>query len=125
MQRTVLVAPLLAIAAVLAGSSIWVISRVRRTAAERERRRRLALHLRGRLGDANVTEVAGDTIYYTYTVHGVSYTASQDISQLRAYIHSDLDRLFGPVSLKYSPRNPANSIVICEQWSGLREGPRA
>jgi len=22
--------------------------------------------------------------------------------------------------MKYDPRNPANSIVLCEQWSGLR-----
>ena len=30
------------------------------------------------------------------------------------------DRLIGVVSLKYSPKNPANSILICEEWSGLR-----
>jgi hypothetical protein len=24
------------------------------------------------------------------------------------------------VSVKYDPRNPANSIVLAEQWSGLR-----
>jgi hypothetical protein len=28
--------------------------------------------------------------------------------------------LIGPASLKYAPRNPANSILICERWSGLR-----
>ena len=27
-----------------------------------------------------------------------------------------------PVSVKYDPRNPANSIVLAEQWSGLRVG---
>ena len=29
--------------------------------------------------------------------------------------------LVGPVTLKYSTRNPANSIIICEEWSGLRQ----
>ena len=49
------------------------------------------------------------------------YTASQDISQLGDYVHCDLERLTGRVaSLKYSPRNPANSIILCEEWSGLR-----
>jgi hypothetical protein len=28
--------------------------------------------------------------------------------------------LAGPAIVKYIPRNPANSIVICEEWSGLR-----
>jgi hypothetical protein len=26
----------------------------------------------------------------------------------------------GPVSVKYDARNPANSIVLAENWSGLR-----
>ena len=34
----------------------------------------------------------------------------------------DPDRLIGPVYMKYTPRNPANSIIVCEQWSGLRAG---
>jgi len=25
-----------------------------------------------------------------------------------------------PVAVKYDPRNPANSIVIAEEWTGLR-----
>jgi hypothetical protein len=29
--------------------------------------------------------------------------------------------MIGPVSVKYDPRNPANSIVISEQWNGLRK----
>jgi len=28
--------------------------------------------------------------------------------------------LVGVANLKYSPKNPANSILICEEWSGLR-----
>jgi len=57
-------------------------------------------------------------------VAGLTYTASQDISQLREMIPADSHRLIGrPASLKYSSQNPANSILLCEAWSGLRLGP--
>jgi hypothetical protein len=121
MNAPVQVALLLASAAGLLGLGAKILSRFRRTPEERERRRRLAVNLRGRLGDATVTDIDGDTIYYSYTVSGVSYTTSQDISQIRDLIHADLQRLIGgPVSIKYFPRIPANSIVVCEEWSGLR-----
>jgi hypothetical protein len=53
-------------------------------------------------------------------VHGVVYEGSQDVSQLRGQIPAEPQRLIGPASLKYQPRNPANSIIVCEEWSGLR-----
>ena len=28
------------------------------------------------------------------------------------------------MSVKYDPRNPANSIVVAEEWSGLRGATR-
>ena len=28
------------------------------------------------------------------------------------------------ISVKYDPRNPANSIVVAEEWSGLRGASR-
>jgi hypothetical protein len=28
------------------------------------------------------------------------------------------------VSVKYDPKNPANSIVVAEEWSGMRSGQR-
>jgi len=83
-------------------------------------KRRLAVNLNGRLGDAVITEVNQDIVFYEYSVHGVTYTASQDISKLREHIPVDPERLIGPVGLKYSTRNPANSIIVCEVWSGLR-----
>lgn len=88
-------------------------------------RRRLSVNLHGRLGDATITEVQDNTIFYSYSVRGVTYTASQDITQLRPQIPNDLERLIGPASLKYSPGNPANSIIVCEEWSGLRAKPSA
>ena len=92
---------------------------------KRERKRRLDLHLHGRLWDALITEASDCMLYYSYSVGGVQYEASQDVSGLRELLPPEPERLIGPASLKYSPRNPANSILICEEWSGLRAPSRA
>jgi|SRR5580698_4867663 hypothetical protein len=102
------------------GSGFYFLSRARRNPKDKEKRRRIQVNQEGRLGDATITEVHESTIFYEYSVRGVVYTASQDVAQLIDQIPSDIDRLIGPVSLKYSPRNPANSIILCEEWSGLR-----
>jgi len=120
MNTPVLVALLLRLAVLLLALAAWIVIRVRRKSSDREQRRRLAVNARGRLGDATITDVSADTIYYSYTVNGVVYEGSQDVSQLSSLIPSEPERLIGPASLKYQPRNPANSIVICEEWSGLR-----
>jgi hypothetical protein len=92
---------------------------------KRERRRRLDLHQHGRLGDALITEATEAMLYYSYSVRGVQYEASQDVSTLGSLLPPEPERLIGPASLKYSSRNPANSILICEEWSGLRAPSRA
>jgi hypothetical protein len=104
----------------LLGLGLYIRSHIRRNPKDKEKRRRLAVNQSGRLGDATITEVHESTIFYDYSVRGVLYTASQDVAQLREQIPSDLERLIGPVTLKYSPGNPANSIILCEEWSGLR-----
>ncbi len=109
-------------AAALIGLAWWVITRVRLTPAERERRRRLRVNREGRMTDGTVTEIAGSTIYYSYAVGGVEYASSQDVSALAQLLPADPAAVIGPVTLKYLPRNPANSIVVCEEWSGLRAG---
>jgi hypothetical protein len=114
---------LVVVAAVLATLGLFILFRIRRKPKDKEMRRRLSVNLHGRLGDATITEVQDDTIFYSYSVGGVTYTASQDISQLRGQITNDLEKLIGPASLKYAPRNPANSIIVCEEWSGLRAKP--
>jgi hypothetical protein len=113
---------MLVISAALLIFGVYILFRIRRNPKDREQRRRLAVNLHGRIGDAMITDVQDGVIFYEYTVRGVVYTASQDISKLREHISTDPDRLIGPVGLKYSTRNPANSIIICEQWSGLRSG---
>jgi hypothetical protein len=118
--------PVIIIAAVsvpLLATGAILYHRIRRRPKDKEKHRRFTVNLHGRLGDATITEVADNSLFYTYSVGGVVYAASQDIAQLREYIPCDPERLAGGIaSLKYSPQNPANSIILCEEWSGLRLG---
>jgi len=98
---------------------------------ERERRTQLALH--GRIIDGNVIDVleleddeSGRQmilLVYTYDVAGVTYEASQDVTHLRQFIDLYSCRLGLPASVKYDPHNPGDSVVISENWSGLRKSP--
>ena len=106
---------------VAAGTGAYALARWRRQPKDKEQARRLLVNRHGRLGDATVTDLQSDTLYYSYSVAGVGYTASQDVTALREHLPSNPERLIGrAASLKYSPQNPANSILICEEWSGLR-----
>jgi hypothetical protein len=108
------------LAAVL-GYRAWRRSQV--TPEERERRRRNALVARGKITDATLVEIQDTVLVYTYLVRGVEYTASQEVGSLSAHMPSAMGLGVGPVSVRYSPGNPANSIVLAEDWSGLR-GPK-
>ena len=70
--------------------------------------------------DAFLLEASSESIIYEYDVQGVNYNASQDVQLLSAYLPEQPERLIGPVNIKYMVRNPANSIVVCEYWSGIR-----
>jgi hypothetical protein len=94
--------------------------RNRPTPDEIERRRREALHGGGKICDGEIIDVEGPSIIYSYSVAGVGYTAAQDVAPLESLLPEDPISMIGPVTLKYDPRNPANSIVMCERWSGLR-----
>jgi hypothetical protein len=120
MTEGVQVAALCGISAALILLASWIAMRVHGTPEKRERKRRLNVHRQGRLGDAMISEATETTLYYFYTVRGVQYTASQDVTALREYLPADPHRLIGVSSLKYSSKNPANSILVCEEWSGLR-----
>jgi hypothetical protein len=104
----------------LIGIGIYVLIRVRRNPKDKEKRRRLAVNESGRLGDATITEVEGNNVFYEYSVRGVVYTASQEVTQLLDRLPTEPGRLYGPASIKYTTNNPANSIIICEEWSGVR-----
>jgi hypothetical protein len=120
MTESVQVAALCGLSLALIALAVWIVLRVHGTPEKRERKRRLNVHREGRLGDAMISEATDSTLYYCYTVRGVQYTASQDVSTLRKYLPADAHRLIGVSGLKYSSKNPANSILVCEEWSGLR-----
>lgn len=110
------------------GLSHWLRSR-RMTPEERERERRLRLSISGRICDGTVLDVqelsqnghrAMQLIIYRYDVGGVSYEASQDITHLRQFIDVHSCKLGLPTSIRYDPQNPSDSIVISENWIGLR-----
>ena len=115
-------AALALLAAALVALAIRVVLRVVQGSPEkRERKRRLYVHRHGRIGDALITEVSDTLVFYTYSVRGVQYSASQEIGGLRDKLPTELGRVVGVAHLKYASQNPANSIVICEEWSGLRD----
>jgi hypothetical protein len=121
---------LLAGAAVLAasGTAYWLRAH-RKTPEQREYERRQRLSTAGRITDGTVLELrelnedghpSQQFLLYTYDVGGVSYECSQEVSQLRQSLDLSNCRIGLPASIKYDPRNPANSIVIAEGWIGLR-----
>jgi hypothetical protein len=104
---------------------------------EIERQRRAYLNQIGRIVEGQITdlvEVSEDTarskgknadprrklVCYSYSISGVSYETAQDITSLEG--HAGLERIITglPASIKYDPSNPSNSILIADDWSGLR-----
>lgn len=69
--------------------------------------------------DATVVDIRDGIVQYTYQVRGVTYTAAQDLRPF-AGAPEDPALLLGVATVKYLPKAPANSIVFCEQWSGMR-----
>jgi hypothetical protein len=115
--------------------------------AEAERERRSYINRVGRIVDGQVLEIVEETVdagtsthsglfakrrterakppnhkmlLYTYSISGVTYEAAQDISGLEE--QACLERVVAgqPVGVKYDPANPSNSILIADDWSGLR-----
>ncbi len=106
----------------------WARKR-RKTPDELEQERRIHLSEIGRITDGTVIDVnemqtsgSGELqlLIYQYDVAGVSYEASQDVSSLRHMVDLHSCRSGLMTSIKYDPSNPGNSIVIAENWSGLR-----
>ena len=122
--RAILVVLVIATSA-LTALGWWMVWGMRLSPEVRERRRRLAVNARGRLADGTITEVHERVIFYSYSVGGAGYATSQDIAELWAVSGVQPENLIGcPVTVKYAMRDPANSIIVCEGWSGLRFGSR-
>lgn len=93
---------------------------VRRVPEDKERARRRHLSANGRLTDAFITDVNDRSIHYQYQVAGVVYDSAQDIDALRDLMPSDPSLILGPAYIKYAARDPQNSVVLTEEWCGLR-----
>jgi LPXTG-motif cell wall-anchored protein len=106
-----------------AGIGVLVLlrRRKRKTPEELEALRRTWLSENGKLGGGEIVEVQDVQIAYLYDVRGITYNTSQDVTTLQHRLPEDRWSIVGAVGVKYDPRNPANSIVISESWTGLRQ----
>lgn len=116
---------------VVASTAMLLRGRGRKT-RDPEHERRTRISQTGRITDGTVLDaqehpspVSGEEpvqlLVYTYNVAGVQYECSQDIGHLRQFVDLHSCRLGLPASVKYDAQNPGNSIVISEDWSGLRK----
>jgi geranylgeranyl pyrophosphate synthase len=133
--------------AVLAGIGILFYAFFRPSAdpEEAERKRRLHLNQIGRIAEGQVVELTQHPaeeepapkvlfgskprpptgrlrhiVSYSYSISGVIYQTGQDITGLESQVR--LERLVAgqPASIKYDPSNPIDSILVADDWSGLR-----
>ncbi len=121
---------LLAIAFSIAVLVYLMFGRKKKSPAEIEHQRREWLNQIGRITDGTVIDAqeiqangrpAATMLIFQYDVGGVSYEASQDVTNLRQMINLHSCRLGLPTSVRYDPHNPGNSIVVSEKWMGLRQ----
>jgi hypothetical protein len=113
----------------IAGAAAWMVVRLRRPSAEEiEHRRREQLATAGRitdgvlidartLGGDESTSSTPEVLIYSYRLAGVTYDCAQDVSALPERVRGW--RLDQPLQVRYDPRNPGNSVVVAESWSGL------
>jgi len=115
-------------AGLVLGAMAWARMH-RKTPDQLEQERRMHISEIGRITDGTVIDVSEmqnsgaeelQLLIYHYDVAGVSYEASQDVSNLRHMVDLHSCRSGLMTSIKYDPSNPGNSIVIAENWSGLR-----
>ncbi len=115
----------------LCAAAVWLLARKRPTEDELERARRRFLAQSGRLVDGMLLDVCemegkdGRThtmLIYSYRMGGVDYECSQDITAMLDVVDAAQVRAGFPCSVRHQPGSPQNSIVVAEEWSGLRTG---
>ncbi len=119
-----------ALIATAAAGAVWWVRRKRPAPDEIERTRRTLLATSGRLVDGMLLDVCelettdGRTLTlleYSYRIGGADYECSQDITTMLDVVDPVSVRAGFPCSVRYQQSSPQNSIVIAENWSGLRE----
>jgi len=109
----------------IAAVTVW---RRRSDPLERERRRRKRLGCGGRIAAGvlldfeDVAKLEGERLYlhYSYRIGGVEYSTCQDVTELAHHEGPVSGWAIGAVSVKYDVRNPQDSILLSEDWTGLR-----
>ena len=113
---------------------------------EEERKRRLHLNHIGRIAEGQVVEVVEQPpaeapekrgllkararplaelkprhlVSYSYSISGVTYHTAQDVTGLESQVRFDRLVAGQQASVKYDPSNPTDSILVADDWSGLR-----
>jgi hypothetical protein len=106
----------------------------RLSAEEIERRRREELALSGRITDGVILDArtlgnedsvspTPEVLVYSYSLAGLTYNCAQDVSGLPNEVVGF--RIDQPVQVRYDPRNPGNSIIVSETWTGLWLRPKS
>ncbi len=132
-RETQLISGLAVVGAMAAAGAAYLLTRKRPSPDDLERDRRDGLLKNGRIIDATVLDIselsAEETgrplgmqlILYQYDVAGVTYECSQDVTLLQHLVDIHKIRLSFPASVRYDPHNPGNSLIVAENWSGLRD----
>ncbi len=119
--------------ACLCGFAWYLSSRKKTSEEDLERTRRQDLVVGGRIIDGTVIDTSDldaqeagrpegmQLILYKYEIAGVAYECSQDITHLQDLISLQDIRVGFPCSVRYDTRQPENSIVVAENWIGLRD----
>ena len=119
----------LGVGIVVLGVLVWLFIRWRTPSAEEvERRRRERLAATGRICDGVIVDARSltgedsvsptpEVLVYSYRLAGVTYNCAQDVSRLAERVVGY--RLDQPIQIRYDPRNPGNSCLVSESWSGL------
>src|SRR5579875_43231 len=103
----------------------WVRARRSKSPEEIERLRRLDIQQRGRIASAQIVDLIEESSgNVPKQVVVYRYEAAEDISAFAEA--NDLAGILpgATSSVKYDPRQPGNSIIACENWSGLNRTAR-
>lgn len=123
---------LMACAAAALASALGLLMygrRRRRSPEEVERLRRMDVNRRGRVTHGQILDLlepepgqpGARMVVFKYEVAGVTYEAAQDISALPSIIAQVRNATGLQARLKYDVGRPTNSIIACEEWSGVPE----
>ena len=113
-------------------------------AEEAERKRRLHLNHIGRITEGQVVDLSEQPApsveerrgllgsrsrplrdsrpryLVSYSISGVTYHTAQDITGLESQVRFAGLMAGQQASVKYDPSNPSDSILVADDWSGLR-----